>query len=264
MFRMKKEFFVLAFLLFSAPLVFSEGENIAPENNEVLQQETAASGENKILQAINESPYPEQIIEKHTKHGIDWFVNIEPLFVFRTVDPAVTNPAPLMAIFPFSIGLVFPEETPVSFQPKLTVFSVYYCWDGANAFPATQMESIATAFNFLLDFSVSYAWCINLHHHISAATGPAFLFRTACPMNGLYETSRSHESTVGDEVHKINTWFWLNANFLYWDFSASYLYEVKKGFKIGPEARFYLPLGSIFQGQGMNGFMIGFGAKAQF
>ncbi len=217
----------------------------------------------EITTTINEIPFPEEFLEEKTRHPLEWFLNFDHIFIFRTIESVTDTPYFTMA-FPFTVGFVFPADTKLNFQPKISFFSEYFLWDGNNAFPAKQEDSTNIAFCFLIDLPANYTYMLKEKHIFEGKTGPSFDIRFSKTMNGLNSSDESAGGTVAEEVREINSWFWKNANFLYWNFSLSYMYAFVRGIKAGPEARFYIPMGSVLSGNGMNGYMISAGLKVRF
>ena len=217
----------------------------------------------EITESINEIPYAQDFIEEKTKHTLDWFLNANAILIYRTINSKTDSPYS-STTFPYSLGLVFPAEKKLNFQPALSFFSAYYQWDGENAFPAKQEDSTNIAFCFLIDCPVCYNYTLNEKHFFEAGSGISFDIRFSKTMNGLNSSDKSARGTVEEDVKEINKWFWKGANFLYWNFSACYMYNFKKGIKVGPEIRYYIPLGSALSGNGFNGSMLSLGAKIRF
>ena len=230
---------------------------------QVSEQSAIKRISSEITTTINEIPFPEEFLEEKTQHPLEWFLNFDHIFIFRTIESVTDTPYFTMA-FPFTVGFVFPADTKLNFQPKISFFSEYFLWDGNNAFPAKQEDSTNIAFCFLIDLPANYTYTLKEKHIFEGKTGPSFDIRFSKTMNGLNSSDESAGGTVAEDVREINSLFWKNANFLYWNFSLSYMYAFVRGIKAGPEARFYIPLGSVLSGNGMNGYMISAGLKVRF
>ncbi|MCR5401514.1 MAG: hypothetical protein K6E78_07955 [Treponema sp.] len=247
-------FFLLFSLLFCLPFYGQADEKLEEENTE---------GKSELSEVINEIPYPQDFLEEKTHHQLEWYLTFEPFLIFRTIESLTETPY-FALTFPFSVGMVFPADKPLSFQPKISFFSEYFLWDGKCAFPARVEDSSNIAFCFLVDLPLNYTYTFREKHIFEGRSGPSFDLRFSKTMNGLNSSDQATSGTVAQEVQEINQWFWKNANFLYWNFSLSYLYNFSRGIKAGPEASFYMPLGAVFSGNGFNAFMVSTGFKVRF
>ena len=251
----KRGISLLLFSLFFCLPFFGQAEESSAEKN--------SEGKSELSEVINEIPYPQDFLEEKTHHQLEWYLTFEPFFIFRTIESLTETPY-FALTFPFSVGMVFPADKPLSFQPKISFFSEYFLWDGKCAFPARIEDSSNIAFCFLLDLPLNYTFTLKEKHIFEGRSGPSVNIRFSKTMNGLNSSDQATSGTVAEEVQEINRWFWKNANFLYWNFSLSYLYNFSRGIKAGPEAALYIPLGSVLSGQGFNAFMVSTGVKVRF
>ena len=202
-------------------------------------------------------------ITAHAEKSLDFTVSFEPTLIVNTDNPKNSAPSPV--VYPFSFGIVVPSYNFISFQPRLSFFTNYYLWNDKGAYPAEIENRTATAFSFLLDLPVGFVLFKNEKHLVDLGTGPAFLIRFATLSHDVSENDAGYNgNTASKDVEKINEWFWNDANFLFYEVYADYLYSFTEKIKAGPEVRFYLPLGSLFSGDGLNAAMLGIGIKARF
>lgn len=206
--------------------------------------------------------YAEDVIEEKTSHSLDWILSFAPAFLLNTGDVKKTAPSPI--VYPFSLGVAFPAEAFVSFQPRLSIFTNYLLWYDGDAYPAEIENRTATAFCFLLDFPAVFKYEPSARHLLEGGAGVSFLCRFAKISNGVSGSDEGYSGSASGDVDEINKWFWKDANFLFFMLSASYLFTFSGKIKAGPEFRCYFPCGSLFSGNGMNNAMFAAGVKLRF
>ena len=193
---------------------------------------------------------------------VDFTVSFEPTLIFNTDNPKNSAPAPV--VYPLSFGVVFPKNTMISFQPRLSFFTNYYLWNKNGAYPAEIENRTATAFSFLFDFPAALTFKPAEKHSISAGIGPSLLARFALLSHSVHGSDAGYNgNTASDDVEEINRYFWKDANFLFIGIYCDYLYAFTERLKAGPEIKFYLPCG-VFAGNDLNSAMISLGIKARF
>ena len=194
---------------------------------------------------------------------IDFTLSFTPTLIVNTDKPQNSAPSPV--VYPISLGLVFPDNNFISFQPRLSFFTNYYLWNKKGAYPAEIENRTATAFSFLLDLPAAFTFKPKEKHMFNLTAGPSLLIRFATLSNGVNEDDPGYNgNTASEDLSKINDYFWKDANFLYLETSFDYLYKITEKISFGPEVRFYMPLGQIFSGNGLNASMLSWGIKARF
>lgn len=193
---------------------------------------------------------------------VDFTVTFEPTLIVNTDNPKNSAPAPI--VYPLSFGVVFPKETFISFQPRLSFFTNYYLWNKNGAYPAEIENRTATAFSFLFDFPVAFTFNPAEKHFIDLGIGPSVLARFAVLSHSVHGSDAGFNgNSASDDVSETNRYFWKDANFLFIDAYFAYLYKFTKELKAGPEIKFYLPC-SVFSGNDLNAAMLSLGIKARF
>ena len=193
---------------------------------------------------------------------LDFTVTFEPTLIINTDNPKNSAPAPI--VYPLSFGIVFPKETFISFQPRISFFTNYYLWNKNGAYPAEIENRTATAFSFLLDFPAALTFNPAEKHFIDAGIGPSILARFAVLSHSVHGSDAGYNgNNASDDVSEINRYFWKDANFLFIDTYCAYLYKFTEQLKAGLELKFYIPC-SIFSGNDLNSAMISLGIKARF
>ncbi|HAH63367.1 MAG TPA: hypothetical protein DCL73_14865 [Treponema sp.] len=197
-------------------------------------------------------------------HQIDVFTSFAPMFILNT--EAGTKSAPSPVVYPVTIGASWPNYYFVSFQPRLSFYYNYYLWndDEQIALPAEVENRTATALSFLLTLPAVFSFHFTENTTLEAEAGISLLLRAGILSNDVSASDSGTSGSAESDTERINEWFWSNARFLYAETGASWLYDVTGTIKAGPELHFYLPLGSLFSGRGMDAMMLSTGIKLIF
>ncbi len=194
---------------------------------------------------------------------LSFTLHFSPTFILNSDNPKNSESFPVAV--PISFGIVIPNRSFVSFQPRLSFFSNYYFLTEKGAYPAENDSKTATAFSFLLDLPASLTFTAEEKHSFELSAGLSFLMRFATLSHGIKENDSGFNGiTAKQELSEINKYFWKDAHFLYVSTGFSYLYSISKKISAGPEIQFYLPCGQIFSGNGMNEAMFTIGMKTKF
>lgn len=184
------------------------------------------------------------------------------MLLLNTGDLHSSAPSPV--VWPVNFKLIFNLPKNFSIQPQINFFWNYYLFADGKARPAEIENRTAIAFSFLLDGDVVYGWQIKEKHRLEAGLGPSFLIRFATLANNVKPEESGETGSAQSDINAINSWFWNNGNFLHLKFNLLYLYKITETIQIGPEFRFYLPIGSFIDGQPMNETIFSLGIAARF
>lgn len=180
------------------------------------------------------------------------FFTAGPMLLLNTDSSTHSAPSPIM--FAGGIGADFFNSKPVRAQARLSFFTNYYFWDGEKARPAEVENRTATVLSFLLDTCAVYP--INRGAATYAfGAGLGFLARYGVLSNGVEssDSGSSDQLTAEKDVSNINTWLWENMRFLYPELTFSYMHSIpSSSITVGTDFRFYIPLGSLTTGNGMD------------
>lgn|SRR5574344_364947 len=175
-------------------------------------------------------------------------------FCLSTGSHTISAPSPLK--YTLGVGYSFHIARFFLFQPRLSGWSQYYLWDAdsGNAYPAPLENRTATTLNLLIDlpFVIPVGTTKNM---TGFGFGAAILARYGFLSNGVSSTDTGSSGTAEGDVDLINGWMWSSVRWLYPEFMISYNHLLKNGWRLGGEVRFYLPIGSIISGNGMDGMM---------
>ncbi|MCQ2598289.1 MAG: hypothetical protein MJ181_10645 [Treponema sp.] len=159
--------------------------------------------------------------------------------------------APSPVVFSPGIGFVWPNEGFLAIEPSLNFYSSYYLWHDGRALPAEIENRTATTLSFLLDVPAAFTLDIK-NTKLRFNAGAAMLCRFGWLSNG---------ATESDDVTAINQYFWSKARFFYLSGGVSWMVPLTSTSKFGPFFNFYLPVGSIFAREGLNGMILSAGLK---
>jgi hypothetical protein len=194
-------------------------------------------------------------------HQIDFFLTFEPMFILNT--EAGTKSAPSPVVYPLTVGVSWPDYYFVSFQPRLSLFYNYYLWDSDEemALPAEVENRTATVFSFLFTFPAVFSFHLTDRGTLEAEAGVSMLVRFGILSSGVSSSDSGTSGTAADDTSLINKWFWTNGRMMYLSGGAAWLYSFTDTIKAGPDVRFYLPLGSLAEGRGLDAMMLSAGIK---
>lgn len=182
---------------------------------------------------------------------IDFMFKLPLSFYLNTGDKKASAPSPV--VFNPGVGLVFPNDYWVSFQPGLNFYYSYYLWYEGRALPAEIENRTATTLSFMLDLPAVFSVSLK-NSKLEFNAGPSVLMRFGWKSNGTSDAEAS-------DVKEINSYFWSKARFLYLAGGISWLTEIPSGTNFGPFMTFYLPVGSLAAHESMNGMIISAGLK---
>ncbi len=214
--------------------------------------------------------------EKHGLFGSTWtkpesfaefsqqvsvFINIGALLTVNTESKLKSAPSPVS--FSTAIGAVWPNNAFISFQPRLSFFGMYYLWDGKNALPAEVENRTALSLSMIFDLPAAATFRLGASS-IEAGAGLGFLFRAGILAPNVKASDSGTEGSAGQDVDKINEWFWSGARFLYPEISVAWEYTFSERLRAGFELRYYFPIGSLASGRGFDASMIFMSTKFIF
>lgn len=208
-----------------------------------------------FLSFINIFAIFSQDINSSTKK-LDYIFNFGPSIIINTDSSSSSAPSPI--VFPFSFGVDIRFTKVISLQPTLGLFFSYYLWTDEKAAPAEIENRTATVASFFVNIPVEFSFALkkNDSHSFQAGIGPSALLRFAFLANNVNSSDFGSSGSAQSDVENINNWFWQNANFLYLRANFSYLFKLSQKSKVGLEASFYLPIGSIITEKNINSAIV--------
>ena len=227
------------------------------------------SQENQQTDAMNTetefSVSPDEQIESK-KRGLPNFFDASR-FILGLTPGFYINPdsnklksAPSAPIYPFYAGFIYPDNSFIAIEPTLSFFRLYTLWYDGTAYPAEIENRTATTLSFLLNIPVVFA--VNVKGtKLQISPGIAMLMRFALKTGGVSGSESGYSGTVDSDINLINKWFWSNARFLYFSAGVSAIFENIGHVKIGPVLNIYVPVGTFFSGEAIQGMIVSTGLK---
>lgn len=239
---------VLAFFLISLSFLSAQ-EEISGE--EISVTEAAPSAEQK---------------KSSSKIDSSLFFTLGPKLMLNTDDHTKSAPSPVM--YSLGIGGDFLLPNNILLAAHASFFTNYYLWDGERAQPAEVENRTATALSAMIDLTGGYTWKAgeSKKHLLSASGGIGILARHAILSNGVNpdDPNRDTKTKASDDVSSINDTFFKDLNFMYPELAFSYSYILSEIWKIGGEFRTYIPLGSLTNGNGVDGMIFSLSLKLSY
>ena len=191
----------------------------------------------------------------------DVFFTLGPSVYVNTGSKKTSAPSPVS--FTPGIGLDFFNGKALGLQTSLSFFSTYSLWDGKNARPAEVENREASTINFLLDIDGTKKFALD-KNIFELSLGASFLIRYGFLSNGVNgdEAGTTSGKTVKDDIDSINDWYYTGMNFLYPNVGFSWLRDFEGRWNAGLFLKYYVPLGALTDGRGMDTSIISFGVKA--
>lgn len=189
------------------------------------------------------------------------FVNIGANITINTESKLKSAPSP--TAFALSFGGIWPNKAFMSFQPRLSFWTSYYLWDGKNALPAEVENRTAFVLNFMVDLP-AVATFRTKQWQAEAGMGLGVLARAALLANGVSEGDSGTTGSAGGDKDEIQKWFWSSGRFLYLEFLGGWEWNFTERIAAGFELRYYLPIGSLIDGRGLDASIIALSAKLIF
>ena len=196
----------------------------------------------------------------------DLFFTLGPKLMLNTDDHTKSAPSPVS--YSLGIGGDFWLKNNVLIEAQASFFTNYYLWDGERAQPAEVENRTATALSAMIDLTGGYTWKAgeSQKHLLSACGGLGIFARHAILSNGVNpdDPNRDTKTKASDDVSSINDTFFKDLNFLYPELAFSYSYILSEIWKIGGEFRTYIPLGSLMNGNGVDGMIFSLALKLSY
>lgn len=147
---------------------------------------------------------------------------------------------------PYTFGGTKP--IPLYFAPSATIYTVDYLWAAGRPLPAEIENRTSYVISLLLDMPVLYT--IEKGRFLySFGGGPAFLARYGFLDSGVSANEKSYEGeeyTAGEQVKKINSYFWGAARWLYPTVQAGVRYKLDTGWGGGLTLRVGIPVSNLW------------------
>lgn len=165
-------------------------------------------------------------------------------------------------IYPVTFGFIWPNYTSFAIAPSLSFFMMNHLYNDGTVYPAEIENRTSQTFNIILNIPF-YISLYMKRGAIQLAPGFSILPRFAILANGVSDSDSGFTGSAKGDIDQINKWFWQNARFLYFSFTGCYLINLTGTVKGGPVFHAYVPLGTIFSGESIQGMILSIGMKVQ-
>lgn len=198
---------------------------------------------------------------------LDMFTKISPSIVWNTLDSVHGAPSPVQCMP--GIGLKYPNEGLVSFQPVVEWYSNYNLWYDGKALPAEIENRTVSTQNFYLTLPVMFTFemketgFFKIKHRIEVGGGPAVLLRFSNIAMGVKPDSPGFSGTALSDKQRINEYMWGKARFLYMNLQSAWLFSYDT-LQVGPAINVNFPIGSLIAGEGLNALVTSISIKLVF
>ena len=259
---MKKVILIAALAAFSVAQIFCQAQEAGSAQQEATNASQALDdGAAKKWYNLFGGSFVPPTNAKEFWSQVSPFVNIGANITINTESKLKSAPSP--TAFALSFGGIWPNKAFWSFQPRLSFWTSYYLWDGKNALPAEVENRTALVLNFMVDLPAVATFRFK-KCQAEAGLGLGFLARAALLANGVSEGDSGTTGSAGGDKDEIQKWFWSSARFLYLEFLGGWEWNFTERIAAGFELRYYLPIGSLIDGRGLDASIISLGAKLIF
>ena len=216
--------------------------------------------------AQDETVEEEQVIQQPdafdfnsiSQYTPDYILQFEPGIYLNTESPLVSAPSPI--IYPISFGILWPDSTQFAIQPTLSFFMMNHLLYKDVALPAEIENRTTTTLSFMLNIPVVYSLLLeSSRFQITGGLGIFMRFGLLSP--GVKDNDSGWSGSAGEDVSKINDYFWGNARWLYLTLGGSWLYNLTPQLRAGPTLNVYIPVGGIISDQTAQAMIISTGIK---
>lgn len=268
---MNRKFLFILSLIFSLflPLCFGQesiNEEIQlsiPDNSEEIENETVSEPFEQELSEQTEIPSESEKKQKKSfwQRG-NLSVELTPGFYFNPSTQNLVGETS-SSIFPFSFGFLWPNDFWIAVEPSISFYTMYHLWYDGTTYPAEPENRTSQTFNFMINLPVSISLTIK-NSELQLTPGFGFLARFGVLANGVSATDFGYSGSAEKDVAEINNWFWKNGRFLYLSLGVSYLIKLTEKLRGGPAVHAFVPVGTIFSGESIQGMTVTFGMKVMF
>ena len=223
--------------------------------NSLFAQEAEESTENE---ESREETFEESVEESQANFPLDFVMQFEPGIYINTQSTLVSAPSPI--VYPISVGFIWPNEAQLSVQPTLSFFMMQHLYYKDMALPAEIENRTTTTLSFMLNIPVVYSIFLeNSRFQLTGGIGVFMRFGILSP--GVKADDSGWSGSAGEDVGKINEWFWGNVRWLYLTLGGSWLYNLTPQLRAGPVINISIPVGGLISDQDAQGMLISLGIK---
>lgn len=232
---MKKFFLIFTTIFFLMP-VFCQEENIEETADQVVEEPATEA----------------------SRYTADFVMQFEPGIYINTESVLVSAPSPI--VYPITVGFLWPDASMLAIQPTISFFMMQHLYYDNRALPAEIENRTTTTLSFMLNIPAIYSIFLqNSCFQISAGLGIFMRFGLLSP--GVKSTDSGWSGSAGEDVKKINEYFWNKPRWLYLTAGGSWLYNLTPQLRAGPVINISIPVGGLIVDKDAQGMLISVGIK---
>ena len=203
-------------------------------------------------------PVTEESAEVPKKQTADFVMQFEPGLYLNTESYLVSAPSPI--VYPISLGFLWPDDSKIAIQPVVSFFMMNHLYYEDKALPAEIENRTTTTLNFMLNIPAVFSiYREKSRFQLSAGLGIYMRFGLLSP--GVKENDSGWTGSAGEDVSKINEYFWGKMRWLYATAGGSWLYNLTPQLRAGPTINVYAPVGGLISDKNAQGMIISAGIK---
>lgn len=254
---MKKSFITkkLISILFISLLVF----NFFGQTED-LKDDTASESKTNTEEVKEKSSESKKGSFKEFMSKVDFVLQFDPS-MYLSPESSKNKSNVINMVYPITFGALWPNDYFIAVQPTLTFFMMEHLWYDQYALPAEIENRTTTTLSFMLNIPAVYSFYFKNKSKLQLAAGVGMLMRFGILANGVDGDDSGYSGSAEKDVENINKWFWEKAHWLYFTTGASWLYPITSKIQVGPTINAYIPMGTLFDQQSVQGLMISIGVK---
>ncbi len=188
-----------------------------------------------------------------TPRTADFVMQFEPGFYLNTESSLISAPSPI--VYPISVGFLWPDHAMIAVQPTISFFMMNHLLYEDKALPAEIENRTTTTLSFMLNIPAVLSYYLqNSCFQLTGGLGVFMRFGLLSP--GVKDTDSGWTGSAGEDVGKINEYFWGNMRWFYLTTGGSWLYNLTPQLRAGPTINVYLPVGGLISDKTVQGMII--------
>ena len=188
----------------------------------------------------------------------DFVMQFEPGLYLNTESPLISAPSPI--IYPISLGFLWPDDSKIAIQPVVSFFMMNHLLYEDKALPAEIENRTTTTLSFMLNIPAVYSiYLEKSNFQFSAGLGVYMRFGLLSP--GVKENDSGWTGSAGEDVSKINEYFWGKMRWFYVTAGGSWLYNLTPQLRAGPTINVYVPVGGLISDKNAQAMIFSAGIK---
>ncbi|MCQ2576131.1 MAG: hypothetical protein MJ162_05245 [Treponema sp.] len=227
----------------------------------LFAEEVAEAQEEVLTEVQSDAASVEETKPKKDFFDIVGFcAGFTPSLYLNTQSSLVSAPSPIF--YPVYVGISFPKDAWLSFQPGIKFWTGYYLVANDIVSPAEIENRTANVYHFLIDIPVMFRIDFFDKVDFRASAGIAMFLRYGTLAGGVSSSASGYYGTAAKDLEYINDWFFDNLRYVYLSGGVSFMFNYGR-LKYGPEASLYVPI-SILTDFSFDAVILSAGLKLVF